>query len=217
MVAPPDNPHHLHPGDAVELRGYPLGACCCVGPTTCLLRFDCPCERLYDIFCRCYCARCYVGLCCGPEYKDCKCAVSCCPKHCCELPHSPSLVPKCQCAPKCQGPKCCANYGCQCCCCHCTCFNVPVCCTPCLCGRCHEERLDLKTGKYVTDEPGAPLVAPVAEVVARDKEPDIPEAEASVVETAPPEPPAATPSMLLCCDAPKVDLPSRAALAVVCA
>ena len=94
---------------------------------------------------------------------------------------------------------------------------MPVCCTPCLCGRCHEEKLDLKTGKYVTDEPGAPLVAPVAEVVARDKEPDIPEAEASVVETAPPEPPAATPSMLLCCDAPKVDLPSRAALAVVCA
>ena len=92
-----------------------------------------------------------------------------------------------------------------------------ICCTPCLCGRCHEERLDLKTGKYVVDEPGAPLVAPVAEVVARDKEPDIPEAEASVVETAPPEPPAATPSMLLCCDAPKVDLPSRAALAVVCA
>ena len=93
--------------DVVELKGYPLGLCCCFGPTTCLLRFDCPCERTYDIFCRCYCSRCYVGICCGPEYRDCTCAVNCCPKKCCELPETPSLYPKCQCAPKCQGPKCC--------------------------------------------------------------------------------------------------------------
>ena len=187
--------------DVVELKGYPLGLCCCFGPTTCLLRFDCPCERTYDIFCRCYCSRCYVGICCGPEYRDCTCAVNCCPKKCCELPETPSLYPKCQCAPKCQGPKCCANYGCQCCCCHCTCFNFPVCCKCLLCSRCKEEHLDLKTGKYIMDEePDVEMEPLVAEVIERPKEPDIPEAEAVVSDDVPPAP-ASTPtsSFLLCC------------------
>ena len=139
-----------------ELEGYPLGLCCCCGPTTCIVRFDCPCERTYDILCRCYCARCYVCVCCGPEYKDCGCCRGACPECCCSLPETPNFYPSCQCLPTCQGPKCCANYGCGCCCpctcLHVTCLNWPVCCRCCCASRCREEHLDFRTGKYIADE-----------------------------------------------------------------